>query len=491
MSSVPTGELQVEIRSFIEYISGREEEPPKTRIIEICGRKTDNTEASRSYKSKEKFVNHPSKKYPEYRSEMHSHFEDLAADNTCQLSNLEVHKKSETYGQLAWKVMDYVGDFGYSDSAFQSVIEDTLQSDDQQYSQYRVIIPLLNFGGDFESVELTNNEADVLPHQQNRFPIETLRIREVHDDLLSAIMTYEGYPGVGFNEVQPSSLFYSLPSYCIEIELQSDLKASFNLLKFGGYETVSQQLTMKANNVADRISTTLHLYDSNSAPHTGLPYIVYDDWRSYRQSINSRDIYRHFFDGYSPTLSNPSYNGTTLTVQKESISDVADFWERYGELVSHSDYEEAIYRLDQMFQNHSYPETVIDAAIAYESLFRKGADWGSLATTIALQGSILLSSHHSYNRKDIWNFFKATYDARSKIVHGGENWEDIVSGDKYEFSILDDEHPSSQDVAQKNREVLAQSILAYMDHFTDYGYSVGRVNESIFDQIRDSEYVPN
>lgn len=499
MPLVTFEEFQTYTTAFIDEISQQiDDSTPTTRIIEIETLPGNRGEFTKKFSPTEKFVKQPSKKYDEFFEFTIDHFRELAGDviepppePVVPDLGQRIHSTAVRYGDLAWKVMDYEGDFSYSDSSLQGVWDDHFEENDEQFFEYRIIIPFLNFVGTGESVTLALSESNVHPHEEVPFPAEDIAISELTDDELSALMTYEGLRIGDDIGIQPSSLSYNLPHYKLEIVFRSEQYADFGLRSVRtGVDVVSGRgLFEKANTVGKQVVTALHLFDVDAKPYHGLSYLVYDDWRTHRENIRSVDIYRDWMEGYSPTITDPRYRGGNFELTSTYVDEIEEFWIRYHSIIGDChDFDEAFYRFSQMFKGPAERDDIVDSAIAFESLLTVGRDWGTISTTIALHGSVLLDSRSNHDRRDLWRFFKNVYSARSKIVHNGMKWDDIVADDDLVFQLMDDSEPTLDDFVDTTREILSKTLIAYMDNKVDSNLNLGRVNEKIFDAIRAAKY---
>lgn len=493
MPSIPFEDFRSNTTTFIDWISQQVSDvPPTTRIIELETEQGKTSEFNRKFSPSEKFINQPSKKYDAFIEEALEHFRELAENDINPYSTHGIHEKADQYGQLAWKVMDYEGDFAYSESSLRGVWEDHLEDNEEQFHQYRVIVPLLNFVGTGDSVSLASAESEVHPHQDTPFPVENLTISRLTDEELSAIMTYEGLRIGDDIGIQPSPLAFNLPDYKLEIEFRSDRYASFGFRSVRtGVDVVSPSLFEKADTLGEQVVTALHLHNVDAEPDQGLPYLVYDDWRTYRDDVQSADIYRDWMPGYTPTLTDPRYQGANYQMPPDRVTELEEFWRRYHSVIGQGEeFKEALHRFTQMFTGKTDRDDLVDAAIAFESLLTVGSDWGTISTTIALHGSVLLDSRCDYNRSSLWRFLKNVYTARSKVVHDSMGWNEIVADDDLVFELMAEEQPSLGSFVDTTREILAEIILAYMECRIDADQSVGMVNETIFDTVRNAEYNP-
>lgn len=498
--------IQPPVREYIDHVAAEETgDVPGSVIAE--GEMTDsgNGKSGKTFSFDTRIVPHPSRNMTQhgYRDISSDAFSDAAeeivADSGISRSfpsldeefdhdfpDPEVQQWNQKLFEFAWKVMDYQGNFTYSDDAFFTALYDHLlvRSDDT----YSVLIPLLNVNSTIDNVSLDIAESAVHPHENEPFIIQDLRIKRFSDAALSAILTYEGFLSAPLHDLYASGLSFNHPSHHLLIEFDGLYDVTFGLRNSNRDNSfVSQPLLEKAIETANRILTAMRLDDSSTYPIAGQAYIVNRDWRTYRDDINSIDLYRPWTARYDPVHWNSHLTGSNYAIDKESIDHLQRFWKRYASKISFEDgarFKRSLSRFNEIYGRSSPKDQLVDAVIVFEGVLRKGVDIGSLGTTMALIGSILLGDRTDRSREELRNFFRSLYHARSEIVHNDKQWDSIANSDG--FDLFDDGTPSIHEFVEETRSVVSETILAYMDQYAWNDRSIGDTNMLIYNAMRDT-----
>jgi hypothetical protein len=127
----------------------------------------------------------------------------------------------------------------------------------------------------------------------------------------------------------------------------------------------------------------------------------------------------------------------------------------------------------------------VDAVIVFEGLLQKGVEIGGLGTTMALIGSILLDGRTGRTREELRSFFRSLYFARGEIVHKDAKWDSITDSD--DFNPVGDDDPSIHEFVEETRNVISQTLLAYMDQHARNDRSIGDTNLLIYNAMRNAD----
>ncbi|QIB75710.1 hypothetical protein G3I44_16325 [Halogeometricum borinquense] len=400
--------------------------------------------------------------------------------------DLGVHRWNQKLLEFAWKVMDYEGDFTYSDDAFLTALTDhfLVDSDDT----YLVLVPLLNVVSNIDNVPLDVAETAVHPHENDPFIIQNLRVKRFSDAALSAILTYEGFLPDPTQDLYASSLSFNLPSHHLLIEFDGLYDTTFGLRGSDmGNSVTSELLLENAVETADRVLAAMRLDEPSTYPGAGQAYIVNRDWRTYRDDINSIDLHRPWTARYDPELWNSHLTGPNYEVDERLADHLQRFWKRYASEISFEDgapFERPLSRFNEIYGRSSPKDQLVDAVIVFEGVLRKGVEIGGLGATMALIGSILLDGRTGRSREELRSFFRSLYHARSAIVHKDAQWDSIIDSD--DFDPVGDVDPSIREFVEETRDVVSETILAYMDQRARNNRSIGDTNTLIYNAMRDA-----
>lgn len=492
------------VREFIHRVASETtDDPPGSIIIECELTGKDNDKFGKEFTFDTKIVPHPSRNMPGYghRDLFTDAAETIAADPDISRSfpppdggsehdphDPEVHQWEQKLIELSWKVMDYEGDFTFSNDAFLTAANDHLLVDTDDH--YHVLIPLLNVVSNIDQIPLQVEAKDVHPHDENPFVVRELSIEQFGDAALSAILTYEGFlPGPTEDLYASSSLSFIHPSHHLRISFDSLYNTNFGLRSISFHNShVAESLLEKSRATGERVLSALRLDDSSAIPSIGQAYIVNRDWRTYRSDINSIDLYRPWTAGYDPALWNRKLAGRNYTIDERSITHLQRFWLRYSPEISFSEgstFERSLSRFNEIYNRANPKDQIVDAVIVFEGLLTKGCEIGGLGVTMALIGSILLDNRSNRPREELRSFFRNLAFARGEIVHKDATWASIVQTRDFDPTGKGD--PSIHEFVEETRDIISKTILEYMDQRCRNDRSIGDTNILIYNAMRDAE----
>lgn len=495
------------VREFIDRVAAEETGDIPSSIIAECEMvDSGNGKFGKEFSFDTRIVPHPSRNMIQhgYRDIFSDAFSDAAeeivADSEISRSfpsldeefdhdfpDPQVQQWDQKLLEFTWKVMDYEGDFTYSDDAFFTALDDHLLVDSDD--TYLVLVPLLNVISNIDNVPLNVAESAVHPHENDPFIIQDLCVERFSDSALSAILTYEGFLSAPTQDLYASSgMSFNHPSHHLLIEFDGLYDTTFGLRSSNTDNSfVSQSLLENAVETADRILAAMRLDDPSTYPVAGQAYIVSRDWRTYRDDINSIDLHRPWTARYDPVLWNSHLIGSNYTVDEQSADHLQRFWKRYASKISFEDgapFKRSLSRFNEIYGRSSPKDQLVDAVIVLEGVLQKGVKIGGLGTTMALIGSILLDSRTGRSRAELRSFFRSLYHARSEIVHNDAQWDTIIDSD--DFDPVDNDNPSIHEFVEETRSIVSETILAYMDQRARNDRSIGDTNTLIYNAMRDA-----
>lgn len=493
------------VRRYIGDVRSTESDntPPNSIIVEVEMTDKENSTFGKSFSYDTRMVSHPSKKDRHHPSE--DYFSDAAEtivdhpkigrsfplpedmDDRPLEFDPEISRWEQKLFEFSWKVMDYEGEFNFSEQAFFAALSDQLLLSEE--STFTVIVPLLNVNSVADEIPLTVEESDVKPHENNRFVIQNLRIERFTNPELSAIFTYEGYLSDPSQELYGTSgLSFNHPSHKLLIEYDSVYSANFGLRSTSmDSDIIARPLLEKSREISERVVAAMRLDSPSTRPDIGQCYILNPDWRTYRDDINSIDLHRPWMSGYEPRLWGQKKRGSSYSINEREFQRVQRFWDRYSYHISFSEqspFDRPLSRYNEIYDRSSPKDRLVDAVIIFEGLLTKGCDIGGLGTTLRLIGSLLLDQRANLSRSELRMFFTNLYLARGEIVHNDATWEEITSSNNFEY--IEHEPPSINEFENKTRKLVAQTILSYMDQQIENGRSIGRTNMRIYDSMRNA-----
>lgn len=397
----------------------------------------------------------------------------------------EVQRWEQKLHEFSWKVMDYSGGFHLTREAFIAALSDHFLV--PEIGTYRVIVPLLNVNSMPNRIPLTVAESNVKPHPNNPYVTQDLAIERFTNPELSAIFTYEGYLSDPTQQLHAGSgLSFNHPSQKLMIEFVSSNSTNFGL----GFDTsdsdfVARSLIKKSRKTAERVVSAMRLDETSSKPGTGQAYIVTPDWRTYRDDINSIDLYRPWTTGYEPRMWQQERKGSSYSIDEQEFLRVQRFWDRYSYYISFDEeapFERSLSRFNEIYKRSNSKDQIVDSVIIFEGLLTKGCEIGGLGTTLRLIGSLLLDDRSDLSRSDLRDFLSNLYYARSQIVHDDATWNEIIESES--FNSIDTEVSNIHSFASFARKLASRAILTYMDQMIEHDRSIGATNMRIYDAMR-------
>ena len=488
-------------KRFIQQVSESEDsDPPESVITEIqISEPEGGGEFATQFQPEVRTISHPSRKSFEYADLGEAVWSDLVK----QISSGEERKEESGIDRyqaqfqelqsilmaFPWKVMDYTGGFEYSEAAFDAAFQDHLAESSDEYTTYKIVVPLLNVASTIDSLQISVEYPNHRPSQGNPSVIKSLEIAEFTESELSAICTYERYMPDPSRDLYPNQLAANLPSHKLLIEFDSiqDVQLGMDQATRIG-DVVTPAMDGMAEEKAEEMVTALRLHKPTSSPAAGQPYFVISDWRTYRDDIRSTDVHRGFFSGYRPAFWNPELAGGNYELDEEAAEGFESFWDKYSEYIqlgSDHRYGSQLRRFNNTYQNSNPRDQIVDAVIAFETLLLKGCTIGGKTTTLSLIGSILLDQLEDESREDLRQYFRNLYDVRGKIVHYDKDWESIADG--IDFQIFEDQ-PSKNEYADRTQELLAKTIRVYLDQMVERGTNIAETNSRIYQLMQNIDY---
>lgn len=369
---------------------------------------------------------------------------------------------------LAHAVVDYEGKLEYSKSSFESAFQGFVSSD-----KLGVIVPILNFEGDFPDIEIQPLEYGLDKGVPTRVGISRLSVAELNGIYSSE--TGVGSPIYEENSIS-STVGYDFPISDWTHKIDLRFSASISGIGLSLPEIVDQNQESSIEKV-QRLLTALRLFKPSYDIGVKQYYHVGYHWLYEREDVANV---------LGSSLSTEVLVPTTApySLSESEADDFASFWERYQDEIKPTDNElfsSQIRRFNSTYLKSTLEDRIVDAVIAFESLLLKDlGTQSSITFRLVLRASLLLEPRSEYDRDFLQTFFKNVYFARGEIVHKDRNLESILDDRRFKgfeepvtplsFSIL-------------CRDLLAQTICGYMDIHIEHGLNITQTNQKIDQSI--------
>lgn len=359
---------------------------------------------------------------------------------------------------LAGHVMNYSGNFSYSDEAFEAAFNNYFKPKYAELNRYEVIVPLLKFDGPDTIIEI-NPDIEIELSGGHTGEITHIEISPITPSELSGIFTFESRiltMGSGLERPQ----FWS---HKIKLGIETDAGSH------GGLE--SQAL--------NRVRTALRLFKPETADMgTARRYRKNPNWLDYRENITN-------INGSSGSRTTPALSGKGYELAEDEVRNFQSFWEEYRHQIDpekESNIATAIRRFNQTYTKETDEDRLIDCVIAFEStLLKEITQHESYRYRLPTRAALLLDEGSEHDREYIYRFFKKVYDARSRVVHTGQDLQD---------QRIKEEELRSSEFVNKARDFLRQTILEYIDNQSE-GKDVQQTNREIDEAMRKAPFPPN
>jgi hypothetical protein len=124
------------------------------------------------------------------------------------------------------------------------------------------------------------------------------------------------------------------------------------------------------------------------------------------------------------TFANPGLMpwANKYSLSEDEANAFQGFWTHFRRATSKAVLANAVRRFSDASERGRPDDQLVDLMIAAESLFLGGedspADRGELRYRLSLRAAVFIDST-DYSRREVFDYMKRAYDARSAIVHGG------------------------------------------------------------------------
>lgn len=457
------------IEGFIDIIAVNREEPPTKTIKRI-----PENEEHRGFECQDAQIPEPSQVVNEYKKV--GEFEKVSqwmfdekgilnsrrhisrGENGIEIYNNKTSTEKEKdvsliVNHLRWMagaIMDYNQDFEFTQEAFEAVYESWSNVLSEEKYSYTAISPLKNFESDIDqipldeelSIELNSKEED----EKYQSEVLELKISKLTKEEREGIYTWI------------SSTGGSLPN---SVGGSHKIEARINAIAPRYTEDI----------LFEKVLLALRLFDPESDVDNGSVYRYSPTWQSGHQNVVSLENHRRNFETYDSNNSIISRrNKEPCIFVEEASNDMREFWQQYNTFLPNqytgtgeSDILRPLERFNQMYSKSKNEDALIDCSIGFETTLIK--DGGR----IPARGTVLLAEK-DFDNSYIYKFLDEFWNIRNNIVHGGEN---ITNTE------IDGENHSPNEIVRESRNLLANSIIGYMDLKAEHDKNITEINRDI------------
>lgn len=169
-------------------------------------------------------------------------------------------------------------------------------------------------------------------------------------------------------------------------------------------------------------------------------------------------------------------------LSRKEVENFNSFWnnyQNYFKLKESISISNPLRRFYQMDKKTIVEDAVIDSVIAFEStLLEEIGQTESYRFRMPLRASLLLDEVSERDRDFIYQFFRRLYDARSMIVHRGQEINGIKIGNK---------EMNANEFTSQAREFLRQTLIEYIKWLAQ-DQSINQVNQELDEALRNAQY---
>ena len=379
------------------------------------------------------------------------------------------------------KVLAYTGppegpitEFSIPENAFHAAFANFFDWRYEERISYEVVVPLLNFGGDFDVVELSS-EVEFFTrksHKPENIADHLLSVEENVENLEVSRLTEAELGGVFGNK--PRMHWFPIPSH----------KIKFRLTGSGGNPGAVED-------IAQSIVTAIRLFqpDGNLGIDDG--YKLESGWKFYRTGVYDntttfacRSLPEPLtFSAYSRDPKSGAIRGLMekISFSEGDAENFKEFWNRYNTVISAAqrggEFEVPIHRFNLIYERNRFDDQVIDSIITAESTLGREVNANERVIFAARAAYLLQESH---NPSYVYNLLDTIYDARVDVVHKGEDVgsrtvEYVENGDIQEKEF------EGRELTKAYCKVLSGVIQEYMSRYIN-GQNITETNR---DELND------
>jgi len=347
---------------------------------------------------------------------------------------------------------------------------------------YEVVIPLLNFEGSFNKIDLGTDVVffQLKSHRPERIANHLLSTTETLDSLEISEMTDAELSGIFGNK--PRRDWGPFPSHKIKFQL-----------------TTPGTNPRAVEDIAYSILTALRLFAPTGNLGLDNGHKIQRDWKYYRTnkiydtgtydfttSIAIRSLPEPLtYTGYSREMKSGGIRGLNVKIMlsEEESKQFKRFWDSYSKIISSAQnggrFLTPINRFNMIYERNRYEDQIIDGIITAESTLGKDVN-GNERVLFAVRAAYLLQD--SFNPSYVYNIMKNIYDIRIGIVHRGEE----VEATNITYSEENEQYEQKFEEKELIEEfcvVLSNVLVEYFERFNNgcniHNTNTNEINENI------------
>jgi hypothetical protein len=361
-----------------------------------------------------------------------------------------------------------ITEFSIPENAFETAFADYFGWQYEEEISAVVVVPLLNFDGDFDAIELTS-EVEFFTrksHKPENIANHLLSVEEKVENLEISRLTEGELGGVFGNK--PRMHWFPIPSHKIRFRLTGPG------IHPGAVEDIAQSIV-----------TAIRLFqpDGNLGIDDG--YKLERGWKFYRTGVydntttfGCRSLPEPLtFSAYSRNPKSGPIRGLREKIEfsDEDAKDFRNFWNQYSTVISEAqrggEFEVPLHRFNLIYERNRFDDQVIDSVITAESTLGRDVNANERVIFAARAAYLLQSSH---NPSYVYNLFDTIYDARVDVVHKGDEVgsrtvEYVENGDIREKEL------EGRELTIATCEVLSEVICEYLSRYQN-GQNITQTN---------------
>ncbi|WP_311173006.1 hypothetical protein [Halobellus ordinarius] len=371
----------------------------------------------------------------------------------------------EDIAKFVNKVIAYIGpcdkpitEYSEPRDAFESAFSEFFDWRYEEKLETEIVIPLLNFEGDFDSVELSTNVEffKKKSHKPENIADHLLSEEEKIEDLEISRMTEAELGGVFSNK--PRSHWFPFPSH----------KIRFRLTGLGAHPGAVQD-------IAQSIVTAIRLVQPEGNLGVDDGYKLERDWKFYRTGIYDQTVTYSCrslpepltYSAYSQSQKSGPIRGLFEKIEfsEDDAQKFKEFWGEYSALISSAQregkFEIPLHRFNLIYERNRIDDQIIDSIITAESTL--GRDVNSNERVIfASRAAYLLRGSH--NPSYVYNLLDTIYNARVDVVHRGEE----VGSRTVEYvgeGSVEEVELEGRELIEESCDILSSVIREYLSRY--------------------------
>ena len=362
-----------------------------------------------------------------------------------------------------------ITEFSISEDAFETAFSDFFGWQYEEEISYEVVVPLLNFDGDFDVIELSSEVEffTLKSHKPENIADHLLSVEEKVENLEISRLTEAELGGVFGHK--PRMHWFPIPSHKIKFRVTGPGSNP------GAVEDIAQSIV-----------TAIRLFqpDGNLGIDDG--YKLERGWKFYRTRVydntttfSCRSLPEPLtFSAYSRNPKSGAIRGLMEKIEfsEGDAESFREFWNRYSTVISAAqrggEFEVPLHRFNLIYERNRFDDQVIDSVITAESTLGRDVNANERVIFAARAAYLLRESH---NPSYVYSLLDTIYDARVDVVHKG----DEVGSRTVEYVENEDireKELEGRELTIATCEVLSEVICEYLSRYLN-GQNITQTNQ--------------